>query len=63
MKVLSAMQLKNGAKADGSHASVSLTQPLQFLPAKEKDDKWAAWNLDWLEKEVLITLEIMQEKY
>ena len=50
MKVLSAMQLKNGAKADGRHVSASLTQPLQFLPAKDKDDKWASWNLDWLEK-------------
>ena len=50
MKVLSAMQLKNGAKAEGAHVAASLTQPLQFLPAKEKDDQWAAWNLDWLEK-------------
>jgi len=22
---------------------------LQFLPAKKKDENWAAWNLDWLE--------------
>ena len=49
MKVLSAMQLKNGAKAKGAHVSASLTQPLQFLPAKDKDEQWAAWNLDWLE--------------
>ena len=49
MKVLSAMQLKKGAKAEGAHVSASLTQPLQFLSAKEKDSKWAAWNLDWLE--------------
>jgi hypothetical protein len=27
----------------------SITQPLQFIPKKEKDDEWAAWNLDWLE--------------
>ena len=27
----------------------TLSQPLQFIPAKEKDDDWAAWNLDWLE--------------
>ena len=32
MKVLSAMQLKKGAKAKGAHVSASLTQPLQFLP-------------------------------
>ena len=50
MKVYNAMQLKNGAKAkSGSGTSSSLTQPIQFLPAKKKDDDWAAWNLDWLE--------------
>ena len=50
MKVFNAMQLKNGAKADsGYRSSTSLTQPIQFLPSKEKDANWAAWNLDWLE--------------
>jgi len=49
MKVLNAMQLKNGAKADGGPTFSSLTQPVQFLPSKEKTDDWAAWNLDWLE--------------
>ena len=51
MKVFNALQLKNGAKAKtGSRsASSSLTQPVQFLPAKQKNDDWAAWNLDWLE--------------
>jgi len=43
------MQLKNGAKADGVSTFSSLTQPVQFLPSKEKTDDWAAWNLDWLE--------------
>ena len=27
----------------------SVTQPLQFIPKKDKDEEWAAWNLDWLE--------------
>jgi hypothetical protein len=27
----------------------SITQPLQFITKKDKDDEWAAWNLDWLE--------------
>jgi hypothetical protein len=27
----------------------SITQPLQFIPKKEKDEQWAAWNLDWIE--------------
>jgi len=49
MKVYNAMQLKSGAKGEGYPTSSSLTQPLQFLPAKEKNEDWAAWNLDWLE--------------
>jgi len=43
------MQLKAGAKAEGFSPSSSLTQPLQFLPSKKKDDDWRAWNMDWLE--------------
>jgi hypothetical protein len=27
----------------------TLTQPIQFLPREEKDQEWAAWNMDWLE--------------
>lgn len=50
MQVFNAMQLKNGAKAESGYPSTtSLTQPIQFLSAKEKDDDWVAWNLDWLE--------------
>jgi len=49
MRVLNAMQLKNGAKAEGGPTYSSLTQPVQFLPYSEKTDDWAAWNLDWLE--------------
>jgi hypothetical protein len=49
MRVLNAMQLKNGAKAEGGPTYSSLTQPVQFLPSSEKTDDWAAWNLDWLE--------------
>ena len=41
--------MKNGAKAEGGPTFSSLTQPIQFLPYKEKTDDWAAWNLDWLE--------------
>jgi len=48
MKVLNAMQLKAGAKAEYNRIG-SITQPIQFLPRKEKDDEWAAWNMDWLE--------------
>ena len=49
MRVLNAMQLKNGAKAEDGPTFSSLTQPIQFLPYKDKTDDWAAWNLDWLE--------------
>ena len=49
MRVLNAMQLKNGAKAESGPTFSSLTQPVQFLPYSQKTDDWAAWNLDWLE--------------
>jgi len=58
MKVLNAMQLKNGAKAEGGPTFSSLTQPIQFLPASEKSDDWAAWNLDWLELQGIEFLRI-----
>lgn len=48
MKVLNAMQMKAGAKAEYNRMG-SITQPVQFLPRDEKDQEWAAWNLDWLE--------------
>ena len=49
MRVLNAMQIKSGAKSEGYHTTSSLTQPIQFLPSKKKDDDWRAWNMDWLE--------------
>jgi hypothetical protein len=48
MQVFNAMQLKKGAKVQHNRMG-SITQPLQFLPKTEKDQEWAAWNLDWLE--------------
>ena len=48
MKVLNAMQLKAGAKAEYNRMG-SITQPIQFLPRGEKDQEWTAWNMDWLE--------------
>jgi hypothetical protein len=48
MKVVNALQLKNGAKADYNRMG-TLTQPVQFLAAADKDTAWGAWNLDWLE--------------
>jgi hypothetical protein len=53
MKVLNALQLKKGAKANtnGYPSGLSLTQPIQFLSLRKKDTDWAAWNLDWLENQ------------
>ena len=48
MQVFNALQLKKGAKAKQNRMG-SLTQPLQFLPKKDKTQEWAAWNIDWLE--------------
>ena len=48
MQVYNALQLKKGAKVEQNRMG-SVTQPLQFIPSKDKDEEWAAWNLDWLE--------------
>tara|TARA_R110001632_G_scaffold46914_1_gene118931 strand:+ start:4873 stop:7623 length:2751 start_codon:yes stop_codon:yes gene_type:complete len=48
MQVFNALQLKKGAKAKQDKMG-TLTQPLQFIPKKDKTQEWAAWNLDWLE--------------
>ena len=48
MQVYNALDLKAGKKADYNKMG-TLTQPIQFLPEKEKDEEWRAWNLDWLE--------------
>jgi len=48
MKILNALDLKKGKKAEKNRLW-SVSQPLQFISNKEKDDSWAAWNMDWLE--------------
>ena len=48
MQVYNALETKNGAKTKHNRMG-SITQPLQFIPKSEKDEEWAAWNLDWLE--------------
>ena len=48
MQVFNAMQLKAGAKAEYNKMG-TLTQPIQFIPKKDKDDEWSAWNIDWIE--------------
>ena len=48
MQVYNALDLKAGKKTSYNKMG-TLTQPIQFLPKKEKDEEWGAWNLDWLE--------------
>ena len=62
MKVYNALQLKKGAKVDKDPVNASLTQPLQFIPAKDKDNDWSAWNLDWFELKGMEQLKINARK-
>jgi len=48
MQVYNALQLKKGAKVEQNRMG-SIIQPLQFIPKTDKNEEWAAWNLDWLE--------------
>lgn len=48
MQVLNALQMKSGKKAEYNRMG-SITQPLQFLSKKDKNQEWTAWNMDWLE--------------
>jgi hypothetical protein len=48
MQIYNALELKKGKKVDYQKMG-TLTQPIQFLPLKEKDDEWRAHNMDWLE--------------
>lgn len=48
MQIYNALDLKAGKKVE-YHKMGVLTQPIQFLPEKDKDEEWRAWNLDWLE--------------
>lgn len=52
MRILNAMDIKKGAKADHDKLG-TLVQPIQFLPRKKKDEEWASWNMDWYEFEGL----------
>jgi len=62
MQVYNAMQLKKGAKVQHNRMG-SITQPLQFLPKNEKDQEWAAWNLDWLEWNGLKQIRINARRF
>jgi len=51
-KVYNALQLKGGATTEYNRMG-TLTQPIQFLLASQKNEQWGAWNLDWLEMQGL----------
>jgi len=51
-KLYNALQLKGGATTEYNRMG-TLTQPIQFLLASQKNEQWAAWNLDWLEMQGL----------
>jgi hypothetical protein len=48
MELLNAMDIKKGKKTKKNKFGV-FTQPIQFIPATEKDDEWSKHNMDWLE--------------
>lgn len=52
MEILNAMDLKKGKRAEQNRLG-TLNQPLQFIPKKDKNEEWCAWNMDWLEWEGL----------
>lgn len=62
MQVIGALQAKAGAKTEYSKLN-SLTQPVQFLPAKQKDEAWTAWNMDWLELQGIRQLKKNSRKF
>ena len=51
-KIYNALQLKAGAKSDYNRMG-TITQPIQFLLSKDKDEQWGAWNMDWHEMQGL----------
>lgn len=48
MEVINAMDIKKGKRTKKNKFGV-FTQPIQFIPAVEKDDEWSKHNMDWLE--------------
>lgn len=51
-KIYNALQLKAGAKSEYNRMG-TITQPVQFLLSKDKDETWGAWNMDWFEMQGL----------
>jgi hypothetical protein len=49
MQIYNALDLKRGATTELGNKVGAFTQPIQFLPNKDKDEAWGAGCLDWLE--------------
>lgn len=48
MRILNALDIKNGARVEHNKLG-HFSQPVQFLPEKEKDDDWVSANMDFYE--------------
>ncbi|NCD00104.1 MAG: hypothetical protein EOL95_10440 [Bacteroidia bacterium] len=59
MELYNALQIKSGVKVKRRSLG-NLTQPVQFLLEKDKDDEWREWNMDWLED---IGIKQVEQKY
>lgn len=62
MAILNAMQLKNGATTKTNIVG-DFTQPVQFLPEKNKTEEWIAQCVDWYEKEGLKQVQKQARKF
>lgn len=49
MQIKNALQIRKGDGDMKPKGFNSFTQPVQFLPKKEKDEDWCMHNMDWLE--------------
>ena len=48
MQIFNALQTMSGARTEYNKLG-NFTTPVQFIPNKDKDENWAAWNIDYLE--------------
>ena len=48
VQILNGIDLMKGKKV-AEKRTYGITQPLQLIPMKEKNDEWTCWNMDWLE--------------
>lgn len=61
--IMNAVDMKKGKTSKPSVFSMTLWQPLQMLPEKDKDADWTAWNCDFLEYQSMKQMLRNKEKY